>query len=288
MITQQIDNATMELATILSLVVMIIAIGVYLVLSWKLYKNYKKTGSAHSKRLFLFFISTSLTIVFLIMELAILKYLVPDGLLDFRVFKGSVTIYETTVAVSSFEDLVFIDSLGWLCSTIAIFFGFLSSTIINIFALGFLDPKWKKTAIVPAVLAFLFWVVHSFGSLVLGPDFHHRWIQEYTKGTWDMSYSNIARLIQIPLLILPFAIATLILLYVSWKIRVKGRPVFFRSFLIALGVIIFATVYTFEIISPGPIITAIFRLGFVYFPLHMYLCLVSPDWFKKLIGLPTN
>lgn len=286
MITQQIDDATAELATYLSLAVMVIAIVVYLVLSLRLYRNYQKTQSAHSKWLCLFFISTPVAIIFLILELAVLKFLTPDGVTSFQVI-GSVVTANIGLDVDTTNALLTVDFLGWLFATIAIFFSFISATIINIFALGFLDRKWRKTVVIPAILSFLYWVFHSFGFL-LGPDYQHEWSQEYINGTWDMTYSTAAETLHIPLLVLPLAIATLILFYVSWKVRVKGRPAFIRAFLIAFGLMILSTVYIFEVITPHPILTAIFRLGFVYFPLHMYVCLISPNWFKKLIGSPTE
>ncbi|MHA1449772.1 MAG: hypothetical protein ACTSP4_10170 [Candidatus Hodarchaeales archaeon] len=287
MITQQINDVTAELATYLSLAIMLVAIIVYLVLSRRLYKNYQKTQSVYSKWLCLFFVSTPLAIIFLIMELTILKILTPDGITSFQVIGSTVTA-NIGLDAATINTLKTVDLLGWLFATIAIFFSSLSSTIINLFALGFLDPKWKKIAIIPAILAFAYWILHSFGSMFLGADYHHMWIQEYTNGTWDMSYTTAAETLHIPLLVLPLAIATLILLYVSLKVRVKGRPAFIRAFLIALGMLILSMVYIFEVITPHPIMTAIFRLGFVYFPLHMYVCLISPDWFKNLIGLSTS
>ncbi|MHA1166637.1 MAG: hypothetical protein ACTSRU_02365, partial [Candidatus Hodarchaeales archaeon] len=131
MITQQINDVTAELATYLSLAIMLVAIIVYLVLSWRLYKNYQKTQSVHSKWLCLFFVSTPLAIIFLIMELTILKILTPDGITSFQVIGSTVTA-NIGLDAATINTLKTVDLLGWLFATIAIFFSSLSSTIINL------------------------------------------------------------------------------------------------------------------------------------------------------------
>ncbi|MHA2298780.1 MAG: hypothetical protein ACXADA_22320 [Candidatus Hodarchaeales archaeon] len=291
MITQQTPDTIIVLSTYLSLVVMLIAIVIYFILARKLYKNFKETGSEPSKYLTWFFICTPSAIFFLILELAVLRFLVPEGITDFTVQSfNSVTRSVPALAglpAGTESTLILVDFLGWLFATIAIFLSSLSTVFANLFALSFLDKKWRKTVIIPGFLAFVYWLFHTFGGFI-STEYAWHWIQEYLGGAWDMSYTATTELIHMPLVMLPLVISVLILFYVAWKVRVKGRPAFLRALLIGVGFLLLSSAYFVEVLEPHPLIVAMSRLVFVYFPFHMTVCLIPPLWFKRLIGMPTS
>ncbi|MFX0093833.1 MAG: hypothetical protein ACFFBD_18925 [Candidatus Hodarchaeota archaeon] len=168
------------------------------------------------------------------------------------------------------------------CSVIAII-------IVNLFALSFLEEKYQAYVIIPVVIGILYWLVFSFAHYFF-PFFSFSWAPELQGDlltTFNMTRSDEALLTILLLMIIPVWFPPLVLSIATIQLRKADRPVFLRSLLITISGFILAITYIFEIIEVIPALVPIIRLGFVIYPILMYLCLLMPTWFKRLLGFAT-
>ncbi|MFX1250645.1 MAG: hypothetical protein ACFFCZ_03440 [Promethearchaeota archaeon] len=257
-----------DIFLIASLVVIVIAVLLALFVCIKLYRSWKESGQRPTLYMAGFFATFVVSVLLLVGELQVVS-LTHNGTLPFTIQQG--------------------EFLGYLLAVLAVGGSVLALIFLNLFALSFLGERYRAYVIIPVVIGILYWLVFSFGHIFF-PLFSFNWEPELVGDvltTFNMARSQDALLTILLLMSVPVWFGPLVLIIATIQLRSADRPVFLRSLLITLSFIIIAITYIFEIIEAIPALIPIIRLGFVIFPILMYLCLLMPEWFKRLLGFPT-
>ncbi|MFX1250646.1 MAG: hypothetical protein ACFFCZ_03445 [Promethearchaeota archaeon] len=257
-----------DIFLIASLVVIVIAMLLALFVGYKLYRSWKESGQRPTLYMAGFFATFVVSVLLLLGELQVVS-LTHNGTLPLTIEQG--------------------EFLGYLLAVLAVGGSVIAIIFLNLFALSFLEEKYRAYLIIPVVIGILYWLVFSFGHIFF-PLFSFNWTPELQGDiltTFNMARSQDALLTILLLMAVPVWFPPLVLAIATIKLRKGDRPVFLRSLLITISGFILAITYIFEIIEAIPALVPIIRLGFVIYPILMYLCLLMPAWFKRLLGFPT-
>ncbi|MFX1250647.1 MAG: hypothetical protein ACFFCZ_03450 [Promethearchaeota archaeon] len=257
-----------DIFLIASLVVIVIAVLLALFVSYKLFRSWRESGQRPTLYMAGFFVVFVVSVLFLVGELQVVS-LTHNQTLPLTIQQG--------------------EFLGYVLAVLAIGGSVIAIIFLNLFALSFLEEKYRGYVIIPVVIGILYWLVYSFAHYFF-PFFSFSWEPELVGDvltTFNMARSDEALIALLFLMSVPVWFAPLVLTIVTIQLRKGDRPVFLRSLLITISGFILAFTYIFEIIEVIPALIPIIRLGFVIFPILMYLCLLMPEWFKRLLGFPT-
>ncbi len=248
---------------LISTVLILIALVLFLVVSYRLWKSYQEKGKDQSKYMAFFFFWAALGIISLIIEQGIL------------ITQGDPTV-TVTEAFSILDFLtgaqITIYHYAYLFAVSAYLTTSISIVYIDLFSLSFR----KQTKYIPIfiVLMALYFII-----LTIMP-FH------YVNDLGDWAPEKVdpnVPLITTAILSVPLFFSPLFMLYVAYKLKEQTFQ-FRRAIWLAIGQFIISFAYLFEIINVGGGLALIVRFGIMIYPLWMYLGLTLPPWFRSLLG----
>ncbi|MFX0061274.1 MAG: hypothetical protein ACFFC7_03740 [Candidatus Hermodarchaeota archaeon] len=257
-----------DIFLIASLVVIVIAVLLALFVGYKLFRSWRESGQRPTLYMAGFFVFFVISVLLLLGELQVVS-LTHNQTLPLTIEQG--------------------EFLGYVLAVLAVGGSVIVLIFLNLFALSFLGEKYRGFIIIPVVIGILYWLVFSFAHIFF-PLFSFSWVPELQGDvltTFNMARSDEALLTILLLMAVPVWFPPLVLAIATIQLRKGDRPVFLRSLLMTISFVIVAITYIFEIIEVIPALVPIIRLGFVIFPIMMYLCLLMPEWFKRLLGFPT-
>ncbi len=141
---------------------------------------------------------------------------------------------------------------------------------INYFVLYFLSPRYRLLIIPLAGLALLYALLY----FVLD----YSWIK--TSWIWEYHHSPQDEAILLWLFLVPVWFSLFLLASATYLIRTKPRPFVLRSSILTVGQFIISVAYSIQIVEPS----IISGLGFLCYPIIMYIAFTMPPWFQELIG----
>ncbi|MFX0091293.1 MAG: hypothetical protein ACFFBD_05970 [Candidatus Hodarchaeota archaeon] len=257
-----------DIFLIASLFVILIAVLLALFVSYKLFRSWKESGKKPTLYMTYFFIFFVISVTLLLGELQVVS-LTHSGVLPLSIAQG--------------------EFLGYVLAVLAVGGSVIVLFALNFFAISFLDEKYRRFVYIPIIIAIIYWLVFSFGHYI-SPIFQFHWEEELVGDiltTYNLARSTEGLLVILLLMIIPVWFPPLVLTIATIQLRQGERPVFLRSLLILIAFVIIAITYIAEIIEVIPALIPVMRLGFIIFPIMMYLCLIMPPWFRKLLGFPT-
>jgi hypothetical protein len=251
----------MELLSILTIAIIGIAIFLFIGVGSKLIGPYKKTRKLQTLALALGFFAGSLGMLFLLGEHAIMTL-------------GHEDPDENTLADPE------VSAQAYFVAAIAIFFSVVTIYCFDLFALSFLSEDRKKVIFFSIPLLFLLLIYFAFWTWT-GID-SGTWEFNEDANLWDINRQGSDEGLLLILFVIPLFFSPLIMLYGAYQIRDRG-PLATRMLLLSLGQLLASIVYTFEILEPAPTIMVIVRIGWIVYPLWMYIWFALPEFAKRMI-----
>lgn len=162
--------------------------------------------------------------------------------------------------------------IGIVPHILNIYLTLIGFVFFNMFAFEMTYPKhFKLLSII--IMAFL----TAFGIYLIFAPF------TLSEASRAFVYERGFLIFGIPILIVPFLFPAVFFLIFSISVVKSSRPKAIRSALMGGAMFIVTLAFFFELVSFGPMVDFIARMGFVVYGIIMYICVHMPNWFQNLI-----
>ncbi len=233
---------------IIGFVVLTIVAVFYLIISFNLYKSWKKNGERSILYFFIGFLCAGIGFFGLITEKVMLAYVYPDP------------IGELIARFSAVMGIFF--SIGALLGQ-------------NAFSLEMTIPEHIKKALPPIAVVGI--IPTSLLILALSTR-----IAGISEG--EFVYPDWITLVMMGMILPVMLFPCIIFFYHTIKMRKIDMARSRRSLTMGIAMLILAISYTVELAGNIALVALIFRFGFLVFAILMYASIELPNWYRKLIG----
>ncbi|MFQ5977252.1 MAG: hypothetical protein ACE5OZ_03850 [Candidatus Heimdallarchaeota archaeon] len=173
-----------------------------------------------------------------------------------------------------------VSAQAYFVACVAVFFSVITIYCFDLFALSFLSENRKRVFLFSLPLLAL--LLSYFAFYVWSGLDSGEWHFNQDADAWDIDRSGSHEGMLFALFIIPLFLSPLVMLYGTFQIRGRG-PLTTRMFLLSLGQLLASIVYTLEILEPEPTIMVIARIGWVVYPLWMFVWFSLPEFAKRWI-----
>ncbi|MHA2270664.1 MAG: hypothetical protein ACXACI_02295 [Candidatus Hodarchaeales archaeon] len=174
-----------------------------------------------------------------------------------------------------------VSAQAYFAACIAIFFSVVTIYCFDLFALSFLSENRRKVFLfsIPLLLLLLSYFAFFIWSGLDSGEWHYN----DDASAWDIDRSGSHEGILFILFIIPLFFSPLVMFYGAYQIRDRG-PIARRMLFLTLGQLLASIVYTLEILEPEPTLMVLARVGWIVYPLWMYIWFSLPAFAKRWIG----
>ncbi len=176
-----------------------------------------------------------------------------------------------------------VSAQAYFIATLAVLFSIIKIYCYDLFALSFFTENRGKVLLISApflVLLLIYYILWIWTGLPEGSGY---WEFNDDANLWDIDRSGEHEGLLFLIMSVPLFLSPLVMFYGGYRVRARA-PLMKRMILLSFGQLIATFVYALEILEPAPEIMVVARLGWVFFPLWMYIWFTLPDFAKKWIN----